>query len=276
MEHRGTDALDLLHRLTTKSLIDLGIGDSERTILTSNRGRVVDAFNVARVEDHVLILVSDQESASALIEAIDYYTIIEDAELKDLSDERSRISLIGPEAPTVAARISEEFSGVLVIEDSSKPVEWFELIFAADDNPDLLSILEESDAMSIDADNYAHYRIENKIPAVGHELGEHSNPIEAGALDRIDFDKGCYVGQEVIARLDAYDKVQRNLVQLQSGSRIDEFSDVTDGDRNVGVVTTSSNVTEPDGAHKSLALVRLAHVEPGTKLQSGDTELTVL
>ncbi|MGA0275500.1 MAG: glycine cleavage system protein T, partial [Dehalococcoidia bacterium] len=55
VEHRGADALDLLHRLTTKSLIDLEIGKSERTILTSNRGRVVDAFDVARVDDEVLI-----------------------------------------------------------------------------------------------------------------------------------------------------------------------------------------------------------------------------
>ncbi|MEK9674976.1 MAG: hypothetical protein VW271_00330 [Chloroflexota bacterium] len=276
VEHRGADALDLLHRLTTKSLIDLEIGKSERTILTSNRGRVVDAFDVARVDDEVLILVSDQHSAAPLIDAVDYYTIIEDAELRDLSNEHSRISLVGPEAPIVASRISEELPDVFVIDDSSKPVAWFELIFTDADKPKVISILEKSEAMSIDVDDYAQFRIEHKIPAVGHELGEHSNPIEAGALDRIDFDKGCYVGQEVIARLDAYDKVQRNLIQLQSSSRIDDFTDVTDGDRTVGVVTTSSSVTQQDGAYKSLALVRLAYVESGTKLQSGDTELTVL
>jgi folate-binding protein YgfZ len=59
------------------------------------------------------------------------------------------------------------------------------------------------------------YRILRGLPAPGHELTEDYNPLEAGLLDAISFSKGCYVGQEVVARLRTYDKVSRSLVGLE-------------------------------------------------------------
>ena len=57
-------------------------------------------------------------------------------------------------------------------------------------------------------------RLSYAVPAYGHELGEAYNPLEAGLIGSIDFAKGCYIGQEVIARLDTYQKIQKHLVRL--------------------------------------------------------------
>jgi folate-binding protein YgfZ len=58
-------------------------------------------------------------------------------------------------------------------------------------------------------------RIERGVPAFGSELNEDHNPLEAGLIDSISFNKGCYVGQEVVARLNTYDKVRRRLAVLR-------------------------------------------------------------
>ena len=60
-------------------------------------------------------------------------------------------------------------------------------------------------------------RIWRGVPAHGAELTEERNPLEAGLVRFVSFNKACYIGQEVVARLNAYDKVQRSLVGLSPG-----------------------------------------------------------
>ena len=57
-------------------------------------------------------------------------------------------------------------------------------------------------------------RVENGLPRWGHELGDAYNPLEAGLTGSVSWTKGCYIGQEVVARLWTYHKVQRYLVGL--------------------------------------------------------------
>ena len=82
----GRDALDLLHRLTTKELLTVTPGTARRTVLTSNRGRVIDVFLVAHAYENTLLLISDSKDPTRTMSAIDYFTIAEDSELKDLSE----------------------------------------------------------------------------------------------------------------------------------------------------------------------------------------------
>ncbi len=99
------------------------------------------------------------------------------------------------------------------------------------------------------------------LPAHGAEIDGRTNPLELGLLDQIDFDKGCYVGQEVIARLANYEKIQRRLVRLRSepalvpGTELQPKTSVGAGRRpRSGRITT---VAEQQG-WLALALVPLA------------------
>ena len=113
------------------------------------------------------------------------------------------------------------------------------------------------------------------------------NPLEAGLIGAIDFHKGCYIGQEVIARLDTYHKVQKYLVSLDfdaeqtqagalPGSRL-----VNDEGAAMGLVTSATVVPGADGAHViGLGYVRTAAVQVGGTLQvvteedNGDAGIT--
>lgn len=283
VSHTGPDALDLLHRLATKDLLSVEIGRSRRTVLTSAKGRVIDVFLVAHTSENELLLISDSSNSDRLVSAIDYFTIIEDAELNDRTDRCTRISLVGPTARAVAKtafcsyidldgvmQVSVDGDLVEVISDSSRGVEWVDVICKKASAAQISESLAAIGATVVDERNFEHFRIDKLIPGSDREYGEHANPIEAGLLPLIDFDKGCYVGQEVIARLDAYDKVQRNVRVLTSDTPLIEGVKLTANSKPAGVVTSSSHLTTTDGHYLSLALVRMAHLDSGTELMAGE------
>jgi folate-binding protein YgfZ len=290
VRHSGPDALDLLHRLTTKGLLSVGEGQSQRTVLTSDRGRVVDVFLVANIAENQLLLVSDSPNSERVVSEIDYYTIVEDAELTDISESQTRISLIGPNArrtvesalniglePDTTARIDFGDDPVYVISDTSRGpgIEWIDVIYDTAVFSRFVGAFENSGGITVDAHNFELFRISNAIPGSDREYGEHANPIEAGLLHLIDWDKGCYVGQEVIARLDAYDKVQRNVKVLKSQTPLEEGTKLTSDSKPAGVVTSASQLKPQNGEYLSLALVRKAYLSSATVLDADGTTAAV-
>ncbi|MDA1279942.1 MAG: hypothetical protein O3B95_07865 [Chloroflexi bacterium] len=288
VEHSGPDALDLLHRLTTKELLSLPEGGTRRTVLTSDRGRVVDVFLVARTAVDQLLLVSDSDKPGRMISAIDYYTIIEEAELADRSDSHVRVTLVGPRSVSVVKSVlgfepglstssAVDFLGtsLFVFSDASRGVVWFDIVCPADVGDELAAAFNTAGSIPIDLEQFELFRIDHAIPGSDREYGEHANPIESGLLDLIDFDKGCYVGQEVIARLDAYDKVQRNLRVLESSAPIEPGTKLQFGSKPAGTVTSASSIRAGSGNFLALGLVRKAFAKHGTSLVVGDQQAVV-
>jgi folate-binding protein YgfZ len=113
-------------------------------------------------------------------------------------------------------------------------------------------------------------RVAQQIPVLGHELSELANPLEAGAAAGVDFEKGCYIGQEVIARLDSYNKVQRRLArltwQIPAPGDIPTGGELRSDGKNAGFVTT--HVYDPRSeCFRGLGLIRIVFAEQGTSLQ---------
>jgi folate-binding protein YgfZ len=125
-------------------------------------------------------------------------------------------------------------------------------------------------------------RLSYAVPAYGHELGESYNPLEAGLIGSIDFAKGCYIGQEVIARLDTYQKIQKHLVRLEfsADATVSEGDTLNDDGHDVGKVTSVTKL--PNGLGLvGMAYVRKASASPGNVLEladpsSGQAEITAL
>ncbi len=225
----GTDALDLLNRLSTNQVVSLQPGRGAPTVLTTDRGRILDLVAVANLGDHVLLLTSPQ-SADRVIEWIDKYTIADDVSLEDITSVTAMISVLGPEAEGVLQRLAGVEPGAfeplqstpVKIADSEghvirKPVvnlQGFEVVVAAEDAQTVWEAIVAAGAVPIGTAAYEVIRVEEGAPEYGRELSEDYNPLETGLWGSISFTKGCYIGQEVIARLDTYQKVQKHLVSL--------------------------------------------------------------
>ena len=291
----GEDARDLLNRLST-NLVDpeTPAGEVTVTVLTSDRGRIVDLVYVIHCGDHQVLLTSPGQQQNVM-DFLDKYTIMEELEVEDITEQTTLLRLTGPDAADLMARVSDD--GILVVDPPADPDDTGcppTLYLLADDPEDAARIaadLESAGAVSISTATAEALRIAQARPAHGSEMSDTYNPLEAGLIGAIDFHKGCYIGQEVIARLDTYHKVQKYLVSLEFDADQSQAGDLA-GSRLVdgngaamGLVTSATVVPSPDGARViGLGYVRTAAVQVGGALRvasadgngdsDGDTGIT--
>ena len=286
----GEDARDLLNRLSTNLIDpDAPAGEVAVTVLTSDRGRIVDLVYVIHCGDHQVMLTSPGQQQNVM-DFLDKYTIMEDLEVEDITKKTSLLLLTGPDAADLLGRVSDD--GIFTVEppaDPDDPQRAPTRYLLADDPEDAARIaadLETAGAASISAQTAETLRIAQARPAHGSEMSDTYNPLEAGLIGAIDFHKGCYIGQEVIARLDTYHKVQKYLVSLDfdadpsdaaslAGARL-----VNDEGAAMGLVTSATVVPSPSGAGVvGLGYVRTAAVQVGGTLrmvaEDGDGELGI-
>ena len=280
----GEDSLDLLNRLSTNALVDLPAGSGAHTVLTSNKGRIVDVTYVLRRPDHLLLLTGAGNEAR-VAEWIDFYTIIEDTEIEDITAGTVAVSLMGPDARGLLASLAGLGAAPARNEDAAEvaidgvhatairrdvgAIPAFDLIAPGADGPALREAVTEAGACPVGRRVVELARIGQGVPAFGAELSESYNPLEAGLQHMVSYTKGCYIGQEVIARLTTYDKVQKRLVRLAwpADAGVDPGSKLMLDGRQAGVVTSA--IRDPrtgDGA--GLGYVRRALSDAGTRLAS--------
>jgi folate-binding protein YgfZ len=226
VELGGRDALDLLHRLSTNDLLDLKPGDVRRTVLTSDKGRIVDLLTVVALPDRFLLITSP-DCEEQVARWIEKYTVLEDVILRCATDETVMASFHGPQANSVCSFLLGAEASVT----SSVIVPWGEVLLIpmqADRQPMIHLVARREKAnefwswISVATVRWAMmgvrafelYRIATGMPIAGAELTDQYNPYDVGLMEYVDFRKGCYIGQEVISRIDTYQKVRFGLKGL--------------------------------------------------------------
>ena len=273
----GKDREVLLHRLTTNEMRNLQPGETRVNVFTNAKGRVVDRVEMLAEEQSYLLLASPGR-AETLLKWIEKYTFLEDVKSFDLTPDLGIFSLFGKESDAQlerawGVRLREISAGhfskvswqdkeiMLHRPEAANPAR-FNLILPSTEAPALWQLLVSHFApMGFAA--YETLRILQGIPAAGHEIVEEHNPHEIGLHPFIDFDKGCYIGQEVIARLDSYQKVQRQLtgVKCAAEARLLENCPLWHQEQEIGKITSVASSPEGRGAI-ALAVIRKAWAQP--------------
>ncbi len=282
----GADALDLLDRLSTNKLDDLAVGDVQGTVLTTNKGRIIELLYVLRLDDHLLVITGPQ-TCRRVAEWIDFYTFIEDVEVSDVSEETAMFSLVGRDAATAVPQFADiplygsaylEIGGAdaLVMRTDFAGVEGYDLITSEVQSVGVWDALTGMGAVPIGTQSLELVRLVGGVPGYGSELIEDYNPLEAGLIDFISFNKGCYIGQEVVARLNTYDKVQKHLVRLSwEDDGIDLPAALIRDGRSVGTLTSAAGSLDGD-RRIGLGYLRKAQVQNGVRLTTDrGIEITV-
>ena len=291
----GEDGLDLINRLSTNKVVDLAPGEGAPTILTTDRGRILDLIGVVNVDDYVLLLTSPG-AQQQVIDWLDRYTIMEDLVVEDITSQDTMLSVLGPDSAIALAKVSPpvELDGLLpyhsilaqisghdtrIISRPLAELPNFDLLVSHDAAAAVWEALVSSGVTPAGEDAFQAMRMDYAVPVLGRELGDSYNPLEAGLIGSIDFAKGCYIGQEVIARLDTYQKVQKHLARL----RFSADAQVSQGDllrsegRDVGLVTSVARIPT-NGQVIGLGYVRKASAKIGVvlELETGSAEITAL
>jgi folate-binding protein YgfZ len=264
VELKGKDTLDFLHRITSNSVKDLPREKIADTIFTSEKGRIIDYTKLINFEDYQ-ILICNRSNQQKVISWIQKYVITDDVKADEANGKYGLIEIMGPQADSFATLISGDVVNALqpnsfkivntdgiiyflmkILAEDGKARYW--ILANSDNSQRMINYISDNkgvfDFSFIGEDAYNIYRVEQGIPAAPNEINTEYNPHEVNLLSAVDFKKGCYIGQEVIARLDTYDKVKRCFSGLEFSESFDLVGKMTlmdDNNMEAGVVTSVVN-----------------------------------
>jgi folate-binding protein YgfZ len=273
---KGADRIDLLQRLSTNDVARLARpGAAFGTVFTTEKGRVVDWVTVlARAED--LLLRCSPARAGGVRAWIDRYTIMEDVVTEDVSARFGQVVIDGPGAfgifgePATGAFV--EPGELAVIRGLPAFGSRVEVLAPASALDALLERAVAAGAERVSGDTFERLRIEAGVPSPEHEFKDEVNPLELrlGTV-AMALGKGCFVGQEVLQRMDSYDKLARVLVGFEAEALLDPVVELKlfRDERPLGRVT--SVLPRADGGSVGLAIVRRDGAGAGpAMLQAGE------
>ncbi|MFO0944044.1 MAG: hypothetical protein U0930_25190 [Pirellulales bacterium] len=247
IEVEGDDAGRILHNLTTNHVQLLNPGQALESFVTDVRGWVVAHGVVYRSTENRWWIVGQHPSPANVAAHIDRYIIREKAQVQDKSPTFS----ISVELPGTTSELQAE--GLVRI-----PFDSFE--------PEAsLNVLPKStEVFQQDVRDWTQLRIAHFWPQMGRDIWEKCIPQELDRSEQaISFTKGCYLGQETIARLDARGQIQKKLCLLKLDGSVAPADKLLFNDQEVGHITSVSNLPPVSLA---LAVVRRGFFDIDTRL----------
>jgi folate-binding protein YgfZ len=300
VEVRGPDAASFLHRLLANGVRGLAPGQGNRNLLLSSKGKVLFDLELAVETERITLSVAPGRAA-ALVQALDTYHFSEKLALKDVSESHAPLSLCGPRAAEIVARVTgvagelgehhtelgslqgslqRSFPGSPTVRVTAMPVAGSPG-FRVDGGPEALAPLWEAlraaGARPAGRIAYDSLRVEAGWAEPAVDVDENVYPQEARLERAFSLDKGCYIGQEVVAKIDTYGGLNKRLVALrvshdepvERGTRL--FRE-DDGEwRDLGVVTSWAYSFALDTG-LVLAYVKRRHQASGTSFRLGDPQ----
>ena len=290
IEVTGRDRLALVNRLSTNALLPLQPGQGQITVLTTNIGRIIDLVTVLAIDENTIWVITSANRGGEIAQYLrgnkffnDEFTVREQTEMV------SQMRLYGPRSTALLAtltglalddlatwhHVTGQIDGCPVRLVRIRPIRaggWaiFSDVAAADA---VIEAVDKAGAVLLDRATFNLLRVEAGYPNVA-ELNREYIPLEANLWDAVSFSKGCYVGQEIIARMESRGKLAKKLMGLKLSGEVQVPAELLSAGKNAGDLTSVVYSPALD-QHIGLGYVRTAH-EPGTILQVGDHTATVV
>jgi folate-binding protein YgfZ len=271
----GAGAIEFLNGQVTNELAEMHPGEGRYATFLTPKGKMLGDVRILAV-DGELLLDTERTALQALFDMIRRFKIGYDVELHKRTIERGLLSLLGPESARVAG--AEQLPGT---EHASTQVSidgiaalavrtdlGIDLLCEAADTERLTAALLARGATPASEPEAECVRVESGRPRFGIDIDETTIPQEAGLNERaVSFTKGCYVGQETVARLHWKGKPNRHLRGLRLSGEAASGDELKLGERSVGRL--GSVVHSPEHGPIALALVR-REAEPGVSVSVGE------
>lgn len=282
------DRIALLQRLSTNDVEKLAPGQGQQTVLTNHNGRIIDLLTVHALPEQLLVITSPQQR-SAVFNLLRKNVFFNDkVKLEQANATLGHLLLYGPESAaqvqtlTGAAVADLPLYGILAAQINGVDL-WvarirplggagFALYLPAEDLPAVWTALVAAGAQPLGRAAYNQLRVEAGYGAYGRELSLEYIPLETGLHEAISFTKGCYIGQEIIARMESRKRIAKHLRGLRLSGLIDTPRKLEVDGKEAGDLT--SVVESPRFGPIGLAYVRRMHAEPGTNVDIAESDIT--
>jgi len=283
----GADRVKYLHNVTTNDVKRLSPGQGQEAFVTSLQGKTLGYISLLAEEERML-LRTDPGSLTPLLPHLRKYGVFDEVDLADISGETFELHLFGPKAEEALRRAGAQVPParegnhrltrigdrlVRVVRESPTGLPGFSLIGAAADADAVTSRLREQGAelglVDVPPEIAEGLRIEAGTPVFGRDVTADNLPQELGRDSRaISFVKGCYLGQETVARIDALGHVNKCLKGLRFGDAtepVPEGSEIQIDSKKVGAITSSA-LSPSTGSPIALGYIRATQAREGTEV----------
>ncbi|HEX9029385.1 MAG TPA: glycine cleavage T C-terminal barrel domain-containing protein [Anaerolineales bacterium] len=282
----GPDRTAFLQRQTTNDMRRLAAGQPLFTVLTSPTARILDVFYLLQEPETILVITLPGRGASTARFLKSRIFFMDKVTVQNASSEFAQVDVIGPQAAdrlkplrvelasgtNQGADFSFESGLVHVVRLSPAAGLGWRLLAPAEQTDALIARLTKLEIMPLDAETYHVLRVEAGLPVSGNELNESYTPLETGLEVAISSEKGCYTGQEIIARQITYDKVTQHLCGLRLENNVNPGDKVWAEGKTIGAIT--STALSPRLGSIALAILKRPYHQPGTAVIVGEREET--
>lgn len=278
----GNDRAKFVHNFCTADIKKLETDSCCEAFFLNTKGKTI-CHGVVICREIDLLIVSTAKSSEVLIENLDRYLLSEDVQLSDVSAIWRSVFVFGPQSSVMLGecevRVPSESkvyntgfqlaiqaelagAGVLILEPVDGDVQVAQKLIA-------------SGAVACSSDSFHLLRVQNQTPWCDSEITDKCLPQEFRRDSRaISFTKGCYLGQETVARLDALGHVNRYLAgfEILDGS-VDVGDEIRKDEKKIGVVTSMAQT--PDGKTIGLGFLKVEFAKPGEVVECDGLKLNV-
>ena len=292
----GAEAVMFLNGLITNDMKSLAENSWIPAVFPNVQGRLIAAVRVMRLNDHSdgkprFLIDSESATHQPVLKTIERFTMAGDFKVVDVSSDTRMLSIQGRDASIVVETVFGDGPAKLpkngienvrwrevectIVRASHTSEDGFDVIIGENTATDLANKCTEAGAVPVSEETFETLRIEAGVGRFGQDMDESNVVTEANLDDAVSFTKGCYIGQEIIARIKYRGHVAKKLtgITLERAERVEPGTIVrsTNG-KEVGRITSLafSPVLE-----KTIALgyVRYEQLTPGTEVRIGDSEM---
>ena len=272
---RGPEAAEYLQGQLTNDVEALEVDGGCYAALLDRKGHIQADLRVLRLSSGEIWLDVESQAIPTVLRHLQTYSVGREVEIEDVTDRWAITALLGPRAAGIAgfdglgpehAQRFHDWDGVEVLGVATDL--GIDLITTVDQQASLRRLLSAAGAVEIREAAAEIVRVESGRPRLGAEMSSSTMPAEAGIVERaVDFEKGCYIGQEPVARLHYRGRPNRQLRGLRLSAPAQPGATLQLEDREVGSIGTAC--VSPALGPIALAVVR-REAEPGTTVRVGD------
>ncbi|MBK9227907.1 MAG: hypothetical protein WBC65_08000 [Ignavibacteria bacterium] len=268
----GNDVVDFFNRMTTNDIAKIGDNENIKTVLLTDKGRIIDLLTLFRREEKLFIKTSYYYE-NKVYEYLNKYIVMDDVSLSKCDGQFVNF-IVTEEGKDKAMEKVSEYQSKLTQDNTQKNLllyfsedigfESLEVICHLDKSHEIRSLLSEGNFQT--CLDYEYMRVSSGYPEAPCELNENINPLECCLKKFVSFKKGCYVGQEVVARLDSQDKIPKQMVKISSDEILK--ADALIYDINGTECGFVSSAAAKEGRNNALGFIRSVNLDFDSEYKS--------
>jgi folate-binding protein YgfZ len=283
----GGDRVRWLNGMVTNNIRDLATGHGLYAFLLNPQGRILgDLYTYNRGES--IVVDTDRSQSEKILATFDHYIIMDDVEVKDVTDEVSAVGISGPRGREVL--IAAGFAVPEIQPLQMQSVTWqsmecslvcgeqgnWEIWVSSSGVRKLWDALLAAGARPAGFEALEVHRIESGIPAYGIDIRDRDLPQETEQERALNFNKGCYIGQEIVERIRSRGAVHRKFTGFVLNGTVATGSKVVSNGKEVGEITSIAELPIAGDKRIALGYIRREVGTPGREVMVGSIGATVV